>query len=320
MPVDEEMPSASTAAVRAGNLTLTPGPGFKASGSDQQTIGWSNKNCWPKFPPNYWHDLHSAHHRWGGSKSEKYEIKAFLSGDNEMLWEWAEVKIQEWLNVRRLGEFITLVERWVWPGSGNGCMAFTYKYDPPTKKHQQSHDIVAHAHPAMREATKRSWHEANTENITTFHGTTFPNLARILHTHELMESSGKDGMETHVSYPCVYSAEEFDHAAGYALPSCPFGDNLYTGVVLELQVRPPYTFHGKTGSSKRHGSNEVLSTSTGVTIVAVHILYNQHIKQGAPRMHAAPEDYEILPPDLAERVKQFNKKGRPEPLKPTNWW
>ena len=115
----------------------------------------SNKNNCPAFPHNYWKDLHDAHHRWGGSKSEKYEIMPYLN-DNDMLADWCANKFAEWLQVRKLQEFITLVRRWEWHGSlqHNHCIAFTYKYDPPTSQHQRSHHRLAQTHPIMRVASK----------------------------------------------------------------------------------------------------------------------------------------------------------------------
>ena len=143
-----------------------------------------------------------------------------------------------------------------------------------------------------------------------------------MHTHEMLESKdGFHGMESHVSYPAVYSATKFDHAATYALPSCPFDDNLYAAVVLELEVQPPYTFYRKSRRGLRiDNSEKVLSTSTGVTVVALHLLYNLHIAQGDARMHAKPSKWEILPPDFAERVKNFDGQSGPAPFKRHNWW
>ena len=152
----------------------------------------SNKNNWPAFPPDYWKELHAAHHRWGGSKSQKYEILPYL-GDNEMLGDWCLCRFAERLQVRKLQEFIALVGRcrWVWHGSRrtNGCIAFSYVYDPPTSERQRSHLGDAHTRPVMREALRS--HEFNTDTITTYHGTTIPALARILHTHEMLESRSR---------------------------------------------------------------------------------------------------------------------------------
>ena len=123
-----------------------------------------------------------------------------------------------------------------------------------------------------------------------------------------------------MSPPAVYSATKFDHAATYALPSCPFHDNLYAAVVLELEVQPPYTFFRKSRRGAwPDNSAEVLSTSTGVTVVALHLLYNLYIAKGDPRMHEKPSKWEILPPDLAERVNNFDGQPRPAPFKRANW-
>ena len=99
-----------------------------------------------------------------------------------MLWDWCGAKFEEWLKVRKLQEFITPVKRWVWKDNAyDSGMAFTYRYEPPTSDHQRTHHLVAQTHPVMRVAARS--HEAYTSTITTYHGTTFPGLARILHTH-----------------------------------------------------------------------------------------------------------------------------------------
>ena len=43
---------------------------------DTQVVDWSDKALWPMFPRQYFLDLGNAHCRWGGTKSQKYAVRA----------------------------------------------------------------------------------------------------------------------------------------------------------------------------------------------------------------------------------------------------
>ena len=63
---------------------------------------------------------------------------------------------------------------------------------------------------------------------TAHHGTFMPCAARILWTGCFLPSDRNNGlgMETHVAYPAVYTANTFAHGFSYAWPSNLFNDNL----------------------------------------------------------------------------------------------
>ena len=273
----------------------------------------TNSDNWPRFPANYWNDLHRAHHRWGGSKSDKYEIAAIVC-DDSWIENWFIRHFQLWLQARMLHDMLEYEGKYTW----EKCTVYKFKYKAPTKAHQQSHHDVAMRHKIAEVVSRRSYGRPMPQ-LKTFHGTTMTALARILHTHRLLESvRDHHGMESHVNYPAVYSATMFSHAFGYAYPSCQFYDNVYCAAVLELLVEPPYTRH--TCKRSNYGSEEILSTSTGVTVEALHIVYNHRIPQGGSKMWEDPAPYELLPDCLVPRVNAYRKARQlEEPLKKSNW-
>ena len=275
----------------------------------------TNSDNWPSFPPNYWNDLHRAHCRWGGCTSDKYEIAPVVR-DDICLEKWFFRHFQLWLEARMLDSMLEFEGKYTWEETLRGqCTVYKFKYMSPTYAHQQSHHDVAIRHQITNAVWRRS-HGTPLPQLKTFHSTTMTALARILHTHKLAESvRGHAGMESHVSYPAVYSATEFSHAFSYLMSCCPFYDNVYTAAILELLVEPPYIRH----KSKR-GSEEILSTSTGATVKALHIVYNQRIPQGGWKMWQDPAPWEILPECLAPQVNAYIRARQLEdPLKPNNW-
>ena len=131
--------------------------------------------------------------------------------------------------------------------------------------------------------------EPGPDSKIVFHGTYPQTAARILHTGQLLESvHGPLGMETHVSFPAVYTAETMDHALKYSWPGKVLRDNLYYSFMFELEVQDPSCI------LKRH-KGEVLVRSKGLLSRSVFFI-NRHISQGQPRCSGTyRSDLELLP-------------------------
>ena len=135
------------------------------------------------------------------------------------------------------------------------------------------------------------------------------------HFLESDESLGM-GMENHTGMPAVFAAETFDHAKGYAWPSTMLHDNIYYGVVLQLQVL-------SSGIRSRSTRGEVCFSNQAVRIAAVYLLLNLDIGQGESKMPEWRDELELLPDALlARRAASCASTGELShcPSRETAWW
>ena len=161
---------------------------------------------WPDFPHDYFGVLGSHYCRWGGSKSKKHPVKAF-NGSVDNMAEWASKRFHLWLLERRLEDLLRLPQM------------VDLTFEPGRVFHALKYEVATVT-------------ESFAQPMSVFHGT-FPEcLARIMHTGQLHHSDHTIGlgMETHVNFPAVYTAQTMDHAIHYSWPSTFLLDNLYYGV------------------------------------------------------------------------------------------
>ena len=178
---------------------------------------FSDPECWPAFPTNYFDALGHKHIRWGSKyKSLKYSVDAHNlesspGGIDGFASKWVLPSFGNWLAERQLTEHLSLTHGCgqLAIGSSHAYNFLKYQYNP-TKDQQQ---------PAS--------------TVRVYHGTFVECLARILWTGRFHASdlSLGLGMENHFHKPAVFTADTMDHAIRYAWPSNMFGDNFYYGVV-----------------------------------------------------------------------------------------
>ena len=147
--------------------------------------------------------------------------------------------------------------------------------------------------------------------ITTFHGTFAHCAARILHTGCFHESqpNGDLGMETHVGFPTVYTAETLDHGMRYAWPSTFLLDNVYYSIMFELEADPTCI--------QKHHRGEVLVRPHGLRIRGMYVFFNLAINPGAPKCPEwpIPNQLELLPAGLV-----LGTSLQPFPLRESAWY
>ena len=239
-----------------------------SSGQQQQQMQLQDEASWPPLPAGYFTSVGRAHGRWGfPSKSWKYAVNYLTTVDHEGLSRsWVQPRMQLWLEDRRLADKLAYVQRGEMPLENNPWFV-KYTYRP------NEHIPPLH----------------NSEIV--YHGTSFPVLARILHTNRLHESNGSLhlGMETHVNFSCVYTASTMVHALGYAWPSSALKDNLYYKVLFQCET-------SSLDVIKRH-KGEVLVRGCHLVIRNVFLYYNCAIEKGAPKCADSQlaQDLELLP-------------------------
>ena len=240
------------------------------------------KYSWPPLPPRYFNTLGVNAIRWGGSKSQKYEVPA-LKCDKIAMSEWAKYRFNLYMSERRMQQIFTHVH------SG----------ELPTGQTFEKYDNVNLAPPT------------SIRHRTVYHGTFAECLCRIAHTGELAPSQprGDMGHECRTTFPAVFTADTMAHAMQYAWPSNFLLDNTYYGVMLELVIDGDKILEEKRG--------EVLVPAEAISIKALYLLTNMHVGKGTARSHVWNPALEILPMELAKYV---NLQLTPHNLKHTNWY
>jgi hypothetical protein len=128
--------------------------------------------------------------------------------------------------------------------------------------------------------------------MTVFHGTYPECFARIAHTRKLHCSDiGRGlGMESHTRFPAVYTADTLHHALQYSWPSNFLLDNLYYGIMFELEA-------DSTKVLMRH-RGEVLLPPDAIVIRSVYLLLNLDVAKGSAKNAEWDDNLEILPDDV----------------------
>ena len=212
---------------------------------------FADPTTWPEFPPMYFAKLREEHCRWGSPwKSYKYAVDALpiaslnYSCPEEFAAEHVRPRFQQWLEDRQLGDHLELeigCGEMPMPSGGVGFIKYIYK---PNAQVPRAPDA-----------------------LTVFHGTYAHCAARILHTGCLLESQPNDfevnGMENHVPYPAVYTAGTIDHGMKYAWPTVFLLDNVYYGIMFELEA--------DRGCVKKFCKGEVLVSPQGLQIRCMYL-------------------------------------------------
>jgi len=116
------------------------------------------------------------------------------------------------------------------------------------------------------------WGPATT--MTSFHGTSWYTLGRILRGGKIEESCGAS-LGYSPNNGGVYSTPSLTHAAEYAIPQCVFNDSVYHRVVLEIVI----SVNASLKLGKKHRSREEWVTPSGfVKIVGVWCQPNTIVK------------------------------------------
>ena len=217
--------------------------------------------------------------------------------DPEIMASWARSRFAAWLRARGLGNRLRETCSGVLPYGGPKSVQFIkYEY------------IAPEGLPGLYPET------FDTETL--YHGTYAPCLARILATQRFLESDESNGlgMENHTGVPAVFAAETLDHAMRYAFPSTMLHDNIYYGVLFELQVL-------RSGIRSR-AKGEVRLSNRDVRIAKVYLLLNLNIEKGGCKMPEWRDELELLPDVLVAR-RSASVAGHGElcaaPLRRTAW-
>ena len=252
--------------------------GMEAEPEPEDAATLADPTTWPEFPPMYFDTLGKVHLRWGNRwKSYKYKVDALPMASfgyrcqEDFAEGYVRPRFQQWLQDRQLGDLLEVeLGCGEIPMASGGVGFIKYIYKPNAQVPRTP------------------------DSLTVFHGTFAHCAARILHTGCLHESQplGNLGMETHVSYPAVFTAATMDHGMKYAWPSVFLLDNLYYGIMFELEADPSCV--------KKHHRGEVLMSPQGLRIRYMYLFFNMAITQGKPKCPEwpVPNALELLPAGL----------------------
>ena len=253
---------------------------------EHRNVGAPPPMLWPHFPDDYFGTLGRHYCRWGGSKSYKYPVKEFV-GNADAMAEWASNRFCMWLHERSLQDHFKRAQM------------VELTFEPGRILHAWKYEVAA--------STDTT---SFTQPLRVFHGTYPECLARIMHTRQLHpsdESAGL-GMESHVHFPAVYTADTMDHAVHYSWPSNFLQDNLYYGVMLELEADSTRIL------KKRRG--EVLLPPDALKMKNMYLLFNLSIARGQSKNAEWRPELELLPSCLNKSVGSLLQ---PCPLRRTAW-
>lgn len=244
---------------------------------------WADPQSWPAFPQDYFDTLGHKHIRWGGTRVQKYavaswDVRARFGTIQDFAAQWVGPRYERWLADRDLKEHLILTHEC-------GQLEVPGYNDP---KDVTVYNFVKYRYaPSMQlSGFKRS--------TTVYHGTFAECQARILWTgslHATDRSLGL-GMESHVAFPAVFTADTLHHAVGYAWPSNFLKDNLYYGIVFEIEADVDKIL-------KRCRRGEVLMAPDGLIIRNVYLFFNLCIGIGKPKNPEWLANVELLPAEMA---------------------
>ena len=242
---------------------------------------------WPPFPPNYYDILGKHYCRWGGARSYKYEVPRLHldAGGVGVLARWAGDRFSLWLQERRLVNHVTQPRVVELPFRAEAVeTALRYQVGELTSTFAQS--------------------------ITVYHGTYPECVAQILHTGRLHCSNNHIGlgMECRTPFPAVFTADTMHHALRYAWPSNFLLDNLYYGVILELEADSTRILQRREG--------EVLLPPDALRIKGMYLILNLAVAKGRAKSAEWVPALELLPASLRTNAGTLL---RPHPIRRTAW-
>ena len=258
----------------------------------------SDEAVWGSFPDDYWKRVSEAYGRFGGSKMQKYQVAAYRVEERFGSMEafanaWVRPRFDAWLHDRRLDQRLR-------PLQPSGCsemqlwhkrIAFIkYKY------------ILPEYRPSFR------------QRDTVFHGTYTCCAARLLHTGQFHCSDPRTpGSDCRWREPCVFTADTMNNAIGYAWPAPILEDNLYYGIMLELEADTERIMnrHEWASGRSRH-AGEKLFPPDALIIRNVFLLVNLDLAQGSSKCQELNPYLEMLPFTVGDSLT-------PDPLRDSTW-
>ena len=137
---------------------------------------------------------------------------------------------------------------------------------------------------------------------------------RVLRTGKFHCSDSRiAGMDSRWRKPCVFTAATMDHASGDAWPAPILQDNLYYGIMYELEADTERLLNSNewvSGASK-HGV-EMLFPPEALIIRNVFLLVNLDLAQGSSKCQQLNPSLEMLPFTVGEALTF-------DPLRSSTW-
>ena len=153
------------------------------------------------------------------------------------------------------------------------------------------------------------------KSCTVFHGTSTCCAARVLHTGKFHCSDSRMFRQLHclVRKPCVFTTTTVDHAISYAWPAPILQDNLYYGIMYELEADTERLMNREewaSGKSKHCG--EMLFPPEALIIRNVFLLVNLDLAVGSSKCQQLNTSLEMLPFTVGEALTF-------DPLRSSTW-
>ena len=269
-------------ATETGTNVRTAGTDFTVIESSLQVPDFSDEAKWGPFPSNHLELLSMAYGRWRKTKSQKYEVKRFpvekrFGNMATFADEWVRPRFNAWLQDRYLLQHLEPVQQ-------NGCMEMQLG--------EKKLDFIKYMYKPSVGKPSFPW------KITVFHGTYPCCAARVLHTGKFQCSDWRiKGSDCRWKEPCVFTAETMDHGIAYAWPAPFLEDNLYYGIMYELEadisrlINKGEFFNGK---NRKH-PGEMLFPPEALIIRNVYLLVNLDLEKGSSKCQVLDPALERLP-------------------------
>ena len=189
---------------------------------------------------------------------------------------WVRPRFNDWLRDRHLHQHLE-------PCSLSGCMEMQFG--------RERFDFIKYRYVPSSVRPSFPW------PITVFHGTYPCCAARVLHTGKFRCSDQNiPCSDCRWPTPCVFTAETMDHAIDYAWPAPILKDNLYYGIMYELEADRSRLMNCKeyaSGTNRHRG--EMLFPLDALIIRNVYLLVNLDLKQGSSKCQVLDPSLERLP-------------------------
>ena len=230
---------------------------------------------------------------------QKYDVAAYpveqRFGSMEFFADsWVRPRFSAWLQDRHLDQHLE-------PLQPSGCSEMQLGH--------QRIDFIKYRY--MPSAGKPSFRKPD----TVFHGTYPDCAARVFHTGKFHCSNSRTaGSDCRWPEPCVFTADTMDHAITFAWPAPILQDNLYYGIMYELEADRERLMNGKEWASGRNvkHSGEKLFPPEALIIRNVFLLVNLDLALGSSKCQRLNPSNEMLPFTVGEALTF-------DPLRNSTW-
>ena len=279
-------------AAEAGTTDVTP------AGSSLPVRDFSDEAVWAPLPSNYFERVSEAYGRWHKTKTQKYDVAAYrveerFGSMQAFADAWVRPRFSAWLRDRHLHQHLEPLQQ-------SGCLEMQLGY--------QRIDFIKYRY--MPYAGRPSFRKPG----TVFHGTYTCCAARLFHTGKFHRSdSHTAGSDCRWHEPCVFTADTMDNAIRYAWPAPILEDNLYYGIMLELEADTERIMnrHEWASGRSRH-AGEKLFPPDALIIRNVFLLVNLDLAQGSSKCQELNPYLEMLPFTVGDSLT-------PDPLRDSTW-